>query len=323
VWVGNFGGNSLTELRPDGAPISPDATGYGTDGGYHHRRFDEPQSLLVTEDGSIWVTNLGGDSVSQLVGGDPNDIRDWGGDDCAHRFVGPWGLASDADGTVFVTNTEGRSVIAIDPALPRDLHCPVAEYPVDDLALPQGIATDMAGNLWVADTYGLGRVTFLDASNGYAATSFTAGGTSVGPWGIAVDGDDNVWVADFFGKRILHLCGASGNCPEGRTALGSRLSPAGVAASGEPGNGGGYGANGSLQSITSINIDQAGNVWVANNFDDVPVCLLGAGIPDPAEGGSTVELERLQTECGGNGVVVMFGVAAPVAAPSFGVPQRP
>lgn len=321
VWVGNFAGNSLTEMAPDGTPISRSSTGYASDGGYHHDAFDEPQSLLITEDGSIWVTNLAGDTVSQLVGGDPNNIRDWGGDDCAIRFNGPWGLASDAAGTVFVTNTRGRSVIAIDPNLPPDQHCPAAEYPVADLALPQGIATDMDGNLWVADTYGLGRVTFLDASNGYAATSFTADDTTVGPWSIAVDGNNNVWVADFFGKRIEQLCGASGNCPDGKTELGSAISPAGVPASGELGNGGGYGANGALQSITSINIDQAGNVWAANNFNDVAACLIGAGIPDPPAGGSTVELERLQTECGGNGVVVMLGVAGPVAAPQFGVPQ--
>ena len=49
-------------------------------------------------------------------------------------------------------------------------------------------------------------------------------------------------------------------------------------------------------------------MWAANNFNDVRVCLLGEGIPNSAERVTTVGLEELQTECGGNGAVVMFGV---------------
>jgi len=86
--------------------------------------------------------------------------------------------------------------------------------------------------------------------------------------------------------------------------------------------GGGHGANGALQSITSVVIDQAGNVWVANNFDNDKVCLEGVAIPPSGEG-STVGEERLQRQCGGNGAVVVFGIAAPVAAPLIGPPVQP
>jgi hypothetical protein len=103
---------------------------------------------------------------------------------------------------------------------------------------------------------------------------------------------------------------------------GARISPPGRDNSGEAGMGGGYGATGALQSITAINIDQAGNVWVANNFDNDTVCLEGAAIPPSGEG-STVGEERLQTQCGGNGAVVVFGIAAPVAAPLIGPPVQP
>lgn len=325
VWVGSFGGNSLTKLRANGTPISPSSPCYSSRGGYHHRGFASPQSNIVTADGSIWVTNIADDTVSQLVDGDPNPrtIRTWGGDDCAHQFSSPWGLANDTEGNVYVSNLLGRSVSMINPDTAPGSLCPSETYLLDARALPQGIATDMDGNVWVADTYGGGKVDFLDASNGYVATSFTADDTIVGPWGVAVDGANNPWVADFFGKRIEQLCGASGDCPEGMQELGSRISPPGIEGSGSPGKGGGYGANGALQSITSIIIDQAGNVWAANNFDDVRVCLRGAGIPDPTEGGSTVELEKRQTQCGGNGAVVMFGIAAPVAAPLIGPPTQP
>lgn len=310
---------------PNLVDLATGEPGESSNGGYHDDGFDAPQDTIVTADNSVWTANMQGNTVSQVVSGDPDAIRTWGGPSCPpeSRFRAPWGLASDADGTVFVTNATGRSVSVIDPTTGPGALCPTATYPLDANALPQGIATDSEGNLWVADTYGEGKVTFLDASDGFAATPFTADGTTVGPWSVAVDGADNVWVADFFGKRIINLCGASGNCPEGMQQLGNRISPAGVPGREELGNGGGYGANGALQAVTAITIDQAGNVWVANNFKDVRECLLGEGFPDPMEGGSTVGEERIQTTCGGNGAVVMFGAAAPVAAPMIGPPRQP
>jgi streptogramin lyase len=328
VWFGNFAGDSVSKFDSDGDAISPDSTtAYSSDGGWHYQLdgesgFQSPQSTIVTTDNSVWASNIQGNTVSQLVGGDPGNIRTWGADpSCTNVFSSPWGLASDADGKVFVTNLAGRNVSMIDPSTASDPLCPSDTYDLDSAAAPQGIATDIDGNLWVADTYG-GRITFLDADDGYRAHPFDAEGTTVGPWGIAVDGANNVWVADFFGKRIHNLCGTSGNCPEGMQAIGDRISPPGRADSTEAGMGGGYGANAAIQSITSIVVDQAGNVWAANNFDNDFVCLAGAGIPPTGES-TTVGLERLQTQCGGNGAVVMFGVAAPVDAPLIGPPRQP
>lgn len=237
VWFGNFAGDSVSKFDSDGEPISPDSTSaYASDGGWHYSLdgesgFHSPQSTIVTTDNSVWVSNIQGNTVSQLVGGDPDNIRTWGADpSCANVFSNPWGLASD--------------------------------------------------------------------------------------------GDNNVWVADFFGKRIHNLCGASGSCPEGMQGIGDRISPPGRADSPEAGMGGGYGANAAIQSITSIVVDQAGNVWAANNFDNVTVCLEGAGIPPTGES-TTVGLEKLQTQFGGNRAVVVFGVAAPVAAPLIGPPRQP
>jgi hypothetical protein len=217
----------MTKLDVDGDPISPNSSSsYGSDGGYRYRfdgesGFQSPQSSVITADGSIWVSNVDGDAVSQLVGGDPDNIVTWGADpSCTNVFAKPWGLASDDTGHVFVTNTAGRNVSMIDPTTAPDSLCPSATHQLDSRAAPQGIATDFEGNLWVAD---------------------------------------------FWSKRIHNLCGDSGNCPEGMQALGQHISPPGRSDSTEAGMGGGYGANATLQSITGSNIDQAGNVWVADN----------------------------------------------------------
>ncbi|TDJ15411.1 MAG: hypothetical protein E2O65_12245 [Gammaproteobacteria bacterium] len=325
VFIGNFGGDSLTELRPDCTPVSPDSSSaYSSNGGYRNRRFKDPQSVIIDGDGNIRVTNIGGNTVSQLVGGDPSNVLTWGGGDCTIGFAQPWGIASDQRGRIWVTNFGSDSVSVIDPGT-SSRPCPIATYPLsgrpDPGAQPQGIAVDMDGNVWVARN-GRGSIALLEASRGFAPKTFRAGGTTVAPWGIAIDGANNVWVADFFGKRILNLCGASANCPFGKQRPGARISPPGRRDADEDGKGGGYGANGALQSITSINIDQAGNVWVANNFINDKVCLEGAAVP-PSGQGSTVGEERLQPQCDGNGAVVVFGIAGPVAAPLIGPPEHP
>jgi len=312
VFIGNFAGDSLSELRPDGSPVSPDSSSpYASDGGYHHPSFDDIQSVIVDRSGHVWVTNLGGNSVSQLVDGDPNDIRVWGLG-CDDGFERPWGLASDGQGRVWVTNFAANSVSVIDPTTAGDL-CPLASYPLsnDPLSAPQGVAVDQQGNVWVARTAGAG-VTLLKASEGFTPPhTFDADRTAVGPWGVAIDGNDNVWVANFGSKRLSHFCGLNtAACPPG-LSTGEPISPDIT----------GYAFDGLVRN-TGVAIDQAGNVWVANNFDDVGVCLEGSAVTPEGEL-TTVQEERQQTHCGGNGAVVVFGVAKPVAAPLIGPPRPP
>ena len=56
---------------------------------------------------------------------------------------------------------------------------------------------------------------------------------------------------------------------------------------------------------TDLAIGPAGDVWVMNNWQDIDSCL---DVPD----------ETLSTRCGGQGVVILFGMARPVRAPQIG-----
>lgn len=319
AWIGNAAGNSLSEFTPDGTPISPDSVPqYAPNGGWRTTpELDFPQSIVFTENGDLWVTNLMGDTVTQLIGGDPTNTRTWGGPECEHQFRTPWGLASDAEGRVWVSNFASNRASRIDPSqATTPPFCPEMNYRLGAdgvLEQPEGIAVDSRGNVWVAKLLG-GQVALLEKSRGFQPPQdFDGAGSAKSPWGIAVDGADNVWVANFLTRRIVHLCGLGGNCPQG-VSPGDPISP--------PGEDGGYGANGSLQSLTAVKIDQAGNVWVANNFQSTDVCLNGAGLPPP-DGATTTTQERLQTQCGGNGVVQVLGVAAPTEAPVVGPASPP
>ena len=72
-------------------------------------------------------------------------------------------------------------------------------------------------------------------------------------------------------------------------------------------NGGGSGRG--LQMQTDIAVDPAGNVWAINNWQDIDSCFPGAD-------------EATSTRCGGQGVVIFYGMAKPVRAPQIG-PARP
>jgi hypothetical protein len=145
-----------------------------------------------------------------------------------------------------------------------------------------------------------GSVTLLHPDGtSFPGAPFKSGGLP-GPWAVAVDGNDNVWISNFAGPSspIVQLCGArTENCPPG-FKTGDQISPPG-----------GY-VGGGLQMQTDIGVDPAGNVWAINNWQDIGSCI---GVPD----------EALSTRCGGQGVVIFYGMAAPVASPQIGPAHRP
>ena len=110
----------------------------------------------------------------------------------------------------------------------------------------------------------------------------------IGPWGVAIDGDDNVWVASFPSQKLTQFCGRKvANCPPG-ARTGDPISPRVT----------GF-TNGGLQHLTAVQVDQSGNVWVANNW------------------------ENIMPTIGGDGLVEFIGAAAPVATPLIGLPRAP
>jgi hypothetical protein len=82
--------------------------------------------------------------------------------------------------------------------------------------------------------------------------------------------------------------GRTENCPPD-FKTGDQISPPG-----------GY-VGGGLQLLTDVAVDPAGK----NNWQDIDSCM---GSPN----------EALSTRCGGQGVVIFYGMAKPVRAPQIG-----
>lgn len=311
VWVSNFGfaapvplcpedqqppHNSLSAFTPAGAPISPDT-------GFTQGDVFWPQGMTFASDGSVWTANCGNDSVTVYADADPT--KAW---NLPYEQLGleqPFDVVDNGRGMV-ISGIVNSSVVMVDHAgnpLPQS---PGANPAFDN---PMGLAADADGNVWVSNSslitlpcptppggtgpFADGDVSGLDEVLGSVAlitpegavTEFEGGGTTVA-WGISTDGDGNVWVANFAGKRLSAFCGADAStCPAG-LATGDPISPDLT----------GFFFDG-LTRNTATAVDQSGNVWVTNNWLEVPI----------------------QSNPGGHQIVAFLGLAAPtVIAPPTG-----
>ncbi|HEY0035459.1 MAG TPA: hypothetical protein VGB66_02165, partial [Longimicrobium sp.] len=214
-------------------------------------------------------------------------------------YSGGLGWPKANDGAVARYYTDGNSV-----------HC---VRPLSKVGkATKGIALDSHGNAWVAS--GGDDTVYLVASDGSKVTGFADRGGILGPWGVAVDGNDDVWVAnfghmgvteDYTNAGISKLAGVGS--PSG-LATGEALTPGlgyTLPSAGSPvtlPNGANLYEDGTvclspLMRMTSVTIDQAGNIWAVNNWKP----RFGTDF-EPGEGNP-----------GGDGIVIFVGLAKPPA----------
>ncbi|WP_234342552.1 hypothetical protein [Streptomyces sp. NRRL B-3648] len=293
VWVPSYAGDAMSKYSPAGKPLSP-ATGF-RNGDLNH-----PQGTAVDQRGNIWIANFyglkgnrGQGSVVVYPHGDPSKAITIKGGGLDH----PFSLQIDGYGRAWVTNARINGAKLLDTRVPRG-HVggsvtvigpdfkPTSFSPVKDESLdwPLALAVDSRNNVWVPS--------FLSNSVTEIGPSGKVSGvyrlpTTIAPWSVAVDGSDRVWVAGFGAPSVSVLCGVNTSaCPPG-SATGSLLTPPH-----------GYRSS-SIQHLTAIQLDQSGNVWLANNWS------------------------KLVPPTGGEGLVELVGAATPVCTPLTPVPARP
>jgi len=276
-----------------------------------------PQGTVVDQRENVWVANCGNDSVTRIAA-DTTPLQPGGTPPTAVNFPGslitagtgaaferPFADAIDAQGHVFVGGNASNSVAELTPS-----GRPVRMITGGGLHLPMGVVADGNGYVWVSNSrwvvapcpgvrpakevaesqpQGGGTVTLIKPDGKPAAQPIGTGGLR-NPWGITVDGDDHVWVANFGGRRLTELCGSDpSTCPPGKRGIGAAISPSS-----------GYGFDGLVRN-TGVIVDPSGNVWLTNNWKNVPV----------------------QTNPGGYQIVAYLGLAAPLKSPQVGPPEQP
>ncbi|GAB1331476.1 LysM peptidoglycan-binding domain-containing protein [Streptomyces sennicomposti] len=295
VWMSSYGGNSVAHYSAAGTPLSP-PTGWRNGGLIH------PQGIAVDQRGNVWVANNYGLETAPGQGnvvvyphGDPTKAITVTGGGLNHPFA----VQIDGQGRAWVSNAGlggaqlvntrlaplvgkfGGSVTVIGPDFRPTANSPIES---DSFKWPLGIAIDSGNNAWLS-SYVNSQITRLSPDGAVAGVYELPEKTL--PWSVAVDGSDRVWVAGFGTPGVWTLCGVDTTvCPPGSTT-GTLLSPRQ-----------GF-RNKALQHLTAVQIDQSGNVWLANNWS------------------------RLVPPTGGTGLVELIGLATPVCTPLTPLPVRP
>jgi DNA-binding beta-propeller fold protein YncE len=233
--------------------------------------------LAIDQKDRIWITNAIGDTVTRFPTSDPSKIEVFKTGGASGK-----GMAIDSQGNAWITNTLGEGLNLETKLKVLELKLTGNMKEVDRVLVDFG------------KTHKRGNIAMLRPDGTHAPGSpFTGGDSLWGAWGAAIDGNDQVWVSNLWGSNLVHLCGVrTDTCAPGMKT-GDPISPLG-----------GY-VGGDMQWLTDVSIDPAGNVWVADNWQDSDSCF---GHPP----------EAVSTRCGGNGVTVFYGMAKPVRAPQIG-----
>ena len=327
VWLSSYGSKSITVFDKDGRPLTPpEGISFGG-------RLGLMQGIITAPNGDMWALGISKRQLLYFPKGDWNNGRIVCEGDSAEpckSFTAPFHLAIDQQDRIWVSDSSFHVIRfpAVDPSKAVKLEV---------RSNNSGLNIDSQGNVWVTNRFGSGllgmahmvdmavhlktggvlsasdyltktmseqkggsgSVTVLRPDGTQLPGSPFKGGGLPGPWAVVVDGNDNVWVSNFAmpASPIVQLCGVrTENCPPGMKT-GDQISPPG-----------GY-VGGGLQLQTDIAVGPAGDVWAINNWQDIDSCYAGA-------------TEALSTRCGGQGVVIFFGMAKPVRAPQIG-PARP
>lgn len=309
VWVTGLNG-AIGIMDFDGQPIGQesDFPMAGRVGGL--------QGVGVAANGDVWIADATKNQLLHFPGGRVADGR-------LVQVAGlksPFGIVIDDQRRVWVSNAQSDTIVRFPADDPTKVEAFRAGIAV------RGIALDSMGNCWSASNMSLdfpppsipdgvsvmrqfqlagqyfehtlppgkstGVVNMIRPDGTQPAPNgFTGGGVINAPWGVSIDGADDVWVANFWGRGVVLLAGA-----------GATGHPAGT----QPGDIVHSFQGGSIQMLTDVAIDPAGNVWAANNWNRVNAVL------------DTVPAWPTSTWGGGSGFTVIYGVASPVQAPLMG-----
>jgi len=238
-----------------------------------------PFDIVIDDENRVWVANSSGDTVTRFPASDPTKVENF------RAGIGVRALALDSKNNVWVASN-------------MDLKTPQPELP-DGISIMEQfklITAAMFKYVMGPPARPTGAVNMIRPDGTQPAPEGFTGEAINIPWGINIDGNDDVWVGNMWARSVTLLAGDNTKGHPAGTKTGDVIHMF---------------QSGSIQMITDVSIDPAGNVWCANNWNS----LEAAASPDPKRPTSTWG--------GGSGFTVIYGVASPVKTPRIGKVRQP
>ncbi|MGZ4001089.1 MAG: SMP-30/gluconolactonase/LRE family protein [Mucilaginibacter sp.] len=223
----------------------------------------------VSSGGTIPATIYG--QVTTFAGSTASDSGHVDGTGTAARFNSAQQMALDAAGNLYVTDTYNSTIRKIDPAgVVTKVAGQVGVFNNTDgqgtaatFAYPDGLAIDASGNIFIAD-WNNGAIRKMTPTG--AVTTFYQEIGAFAPNGITFDSSGNLLVSTYSDNQIV------------------KISPAGVATvvAGDPqwqtGFVDGTGSSALFNFPSDVVTDAAGNIYVADGFNNAVRKITPAGV---------------------------------------------
>jgi len=283
AWVGAFNNMVGVFDLNDGKALGPATI---------DKEVGQLQGVATAANGDVWIADNTANHMIQFPGGDYTKGK-------RHTIDGlqaPFGVAVDAQNRVWVSSSYNNKLTVF----PGD--APDQAKTIEVNLGGRGVAVDSTGHVWIAqqsnspqgalppgakmppnipanapqpktimEEFEAGAEYLLTNPNitqtgmvGLISPDMKvvqediAKGTAYIPWGVSIDGNDNVWVGNLYGQSLTHICGVKpANCPAGKTT-GDVIHN--------------Y-QSGVIQMTTDVIVDDAGNLWSANNWFDGEVVI--------------------------------------------------
>jgi hypothetical protein len=307
--------NSVLAVSPAGARsifAGTGQAGYSGDGGpATAAELWGVTGVTVNDGGDVYVVECGGKVVRRVspdgiiitvagLGGRPGGFDGRpkggysgdGGPATEAELRCPLDAAIDSSGNLFITDQTNSVIRRVDSSgvistfagggtVNLATATPRSEVPATKARFQPGelaqIEVDSAGNVLIAEENGH-RVWKIDPSGNLAAFAGTGqpgfsgdGGPADkaqlnGPWSLAIDGEDNVFIGDYENSRVRRVD------PDGAITT--------VAGNGEVGTGGdgGLATEAQLESPSGLDVDGAGNLYIADEENALIRIVDSAGI---------------------------------------------
>ena len=219
---------------------------------------------MIDAQNRVWVSNSASNTLVRFPASDPSKVETF------HAGLSVRALALDQKGNLWVTSN-------LSPDFPAPKMPPHATI-MEQFKIIAGAA--------LMDPKPTGVVNMIQPDGTQVVPGgYTGNGTVDAPWGVNIDGNGDVWVGMIKNRSIVVLAGDDTKGHPAGTKAGDLIHQF---------------TGGNIQMITDVNIDPAGDVWIANNWNSI----------DAATAESP--LFATSTWGGGSGLTVIYGVASPV-----------
>ena len=280
-----YDGTATSTVTPAVTDVVTTLAGFAqtgsSDGTGSAAKFWGPEAVAVDSAGYVYVADVLNQEIRKIspsgvvttLAGSAGQAGSSDGTGSAARFDDPEGVAVDSSGNVYVADELNEEVRKISPSgvvttLAGSAGQTGSSNGTGSAARfyqPAGVAVDSAGNIYVADLSNdeireitpSGVVTTLAGSAGQTGSSNGTGSAARfdDPEGVAVDNAGNVYVADYVNAEIR------------------QINPSGIvttlAGSAEQyGSSNGTGSAARFNGATGVAVDSAGNVYVADTWND-------------------------------------------------------